>query len=268
MSAFASPLNVAIGIEARREEYSIFAGEPDSYRNGGVLLQRRADCVGLAGVRGLPAGERRQRRPHRRRRVPRPGSERHRASSSPPSRCAASTTRTSAKAFRASSRGATTSRTASRCAPRCRTGSARRRCSSSSSQTTSTNFIGGLPFDVTTFPATDPVAQALGAQELDAEESISFSVGAVLRLGEVDITIDAYRIDIDDRIVLSENLTSAGSAHLPDEPGLHRRRRRPLLHQRRRHRNTRRRPGRELAGRNAAPAASTSRSPRTTTRPT
>ena len=76
-------------------------------------------------------------------------------------------------------------------------------------QTTSTNFIGGLPFDVTTFPATDPIAQALGAQELDAEESIGFSVGAVLRLGEVDITIDAYRIDIDDRIVLSENLTSA-----------------------------------------------------------
>ena len=75
-------------------------------------------------------------------------------------------------------------------------------------QTTSTNFIGGLPFDVTTFPATDPIAQAMGAQELDAEESIDFSVGAVLRLGEVDITIDAYRIDIDDRIVLSENLTS------------------------------------------------------------
>ena len=26
------------GVEARRESYSIFAGEPDSYRNGGVLL--------------------------------------------------------------------------------------------------------------------------------------------------------------------------------------------------------------------------------------
>ena len=37
----------------------------------------------------------------------------------------------------------------------------------------------------------------------------NFSVGAVLRFGELDITIDAYRIDIDDRIVLSENLTSA-----------------------------------------------------------
>ncbi len=38
MASFASPLNIAAGVEARRESYSIFAGEPDSYRNGGVLL--------------------------------------------------------------------------------------------------------------------------------------------------------------------------------------------------------------------------------------
>src|SRR5690606_27039601 len=38
VAAFASPLNVAIGLEARRESYSITAGEPDSYRYGGVLL--------------------------------------------------------------------------------------------------------------------------------------------------------------------------------------------------------------------------------------
>ena len=38
---------------------------------------------------------------------------------------------------------------------------------------------------------------------------MNYSLGAVLRLGELDVTIDAYRIDIDDRIVLSENLTQA-----------------------------------------------------------
>ena len=38
--------------------------------------------------------------------------------------------------------------------------------------TTSTNFIGGVPFDITTFPVTDPVAVALGAKPLDAEESV------------------------------------------------------------------------------------------------
>ena len=134
VGAFSSPLNVAVGVEARREEYSIFAGEPDSYRNGGVLLERPADCVGLAGVRGLPAGERGQRRPHRRRRVRRPGSERHRE-----------VPRIGRGARRAllglrrervgQARGALRLHaTASRCAPRCRTASARRRCSSSSSR--------------------------------------------------------------------------------------------------------------------------------------
>jgi iron complex outermembrane receptor protein len=73
--------------------------------------------------------------------------------------------------------------------------------------TTSTNFINGVPFDITTFPATDPIAKALGAQPLDAEESVNYSVGAVMQFGQVSITVDAYRIDIDDRIVLSENLT-------------------------------------------------------------
>ncbi|HEU0224809.1 MAG TPA: TonB-dependent receptor plug domain-containing protein, partial [Steroidobacteraceae bacterium] len=38
VGGLASPLNVAVGLEARRESYSITAGEPDSYRNGGVLL--------------------------------------------------------------------------------------------------------------------------------------------------------------------------------------------------------------------------------------
>ena len=33
--------------------------------------------------------------------------------------------------------------------------------------TTSTNFINGVPFEITTFPVTDPVAVALGAQPLD-----------------------------------------------------------------------------------------------------
>ncbi len=74
--------------------------------------------------------------------------------------------------------------------------------------TTSTNFIGGVPFDIATFPVNNPAAIALGAKPLDAEESLNYSLGAVARLGGLTITVDAYRIDIDNRIVLSENLTS------------------------------------------------------------
>jgi len=74
---------------------------------------------------------------------------------------------------------------------------------------TSTNFIAGVPFEVGTFPATSAIARNLGAKDLDAEESMNYSLGAVFRTGGFEATIDAYRIDIDDRIVLSENLNSA-----------------------------------------------------------
>jgi len=74
---------------------------------------------------------------------------------------------------------------------------------------TSTNFINGVPFDLTTFKPTAPAAVALGAKPLDAEKSTNFSLGAVTKLGRGSLTIDAFHIDIRDRIVLSENLTQA-----------------------------------------------------------
>jgi iron complex outermembrane receptor protein len=79
---------------------------------------------------------------------------------------------------------------------------------------TATNFINGEPFEVGTFPATSEVASTLGAQPLDAEESVNYSLGAVFRIGGFEATIDAYRIDIDNRIVLSENLNTPQVAAL------------------------------------------------------
>ncbi|WP_084420028.1 TonB-dependent receptor plug domain-containing protein [Henriciella litoralis] len=74
--------------------------------------------------------------------------------------------------------------------------------------TTSTNFIDGVPFEVGTFPATSDAAIALGGGQLDAEESISYSLGTVITpTPDWFVTIDAYRIDIDDQIFLSENLS-------------------------------------------------------------
>ncbi len=74
--------------------------------------------------------------------------------------------------------------------------------------TTATNFIGGVPFDVRTFPVGSPIAQALGAEPLDAEESTNFSLGLVVQAASNwQITLDAYHIKIRDRIVLSGNLT-------------------------------------------------------------
>jgi iron complex outermembrane receptor protein len=79
---------------------------------------------------------------------------------------------------------------------------------------TATNFINGIPFEVGTFPATSQTAIVLGAKPLDAEKSNNFSLGTVLRFGNFEATIDAYRIDIEDRIVLSENLNTPQVAAL------------------------------------------------------
>lgn len=55
-----------------------------------------------------------------------------------------------------------------------------------------------------TLPSTDLAAQALGASPLVPEESTNFSAGITLNTDNgLTLTLDAYQIDIDDRIVLS-----------------------------------------------------------------
>lgn len=74
--------------------------------------------------------------------------------------------------------------------------------------TTTTSFISSVPYDVRTFSVSDPVARQLGAEKLKAEKSNNFSLGLLFQPSKVFTTsIDAYQIDIKDRIVLSENLT-------------------------------------------------------------
>ncbi len=73
---------------------------------------------------------------------------------------------------------------------------------------TSAVLIGGSIFEVRTFPVELPVARAFGAQPLKAEKSTNASLGFVAQpLDNLSLTVDLYRIDIDDRVVLSENLT-------------------------------------------------------------
>ena len=68
-------------------------------------------------------------------------------------------------------------------------------------------------FESGTFPATSAVAQALGAEALTAETSLSYGLGLVLQpVDRLYVTIDAYQIDIDDRIVLSSNLLLGNNA--------------------------------------------------------
>jgi len=73
---------------------------------------------------------------------------------------------------------------------------------------TSTNFINGIPFEVRTFPVSNRTAQLLGAKPLTPEKSKNISGGITMQpVPALSVTADYYRIDIADRVVLSENLT-------------------------------------------------------------
>jgi iron complex outermembrane receptor protein len=77
---------------------------------------------------------------------------------------------------------------------------------------TATNFVSGIPFDIKTFPANTPEAAALGASPLKAEKSVNVGFGiAVEPVRSLSLTADYYYIEIDDRIVLSNNFTGAAA---------------------------------------------------------
>jgi len=85
--------------------------------------------------------------------------------------------------------------------------------------TVSTNFslIGGqfVPVEAGTYPIGSPQARALGATDLTREKSVNLTGGVVLTpIDPLEITVDLYRIAIDDRIVLSDNFTGGAIAAL------------------------------------------------------
>lgn len=203
-----SPLNVAAGIEARREKYTIFAGEPDSWRNADPAKASGAQV--FPGFRPSDAGSH----------------DRDAVGAYLDVEANLTAKLLGSAAVRVEDYSDFGSNVSGKVALRydfteafALRGSVQNGFRAPSLQqqffsTTSTNFIGtpAQPFDVRTFPVSDAAAIALGAKPLDAEESVNFSLGAVVNLGAVTITVDAYRIDIEDRIVLSENLGTTNSA--------------------------------------------------------
>ena len=76
-------------------------------------------------------------------------------------------------------------------------------------QAVTSTIVNGVFVERGTFPTTSTAAQALGASPLKAESSTSYSVGLVLQpIDRLYLTVDAYQIDIDDRIILSTNITT------------------------------------------------------------
>jgi iron complex outermembrane receptor protein len=69
----------------------------------------------------------------------------------------------------------------------------------------------GVPVLTGTVPSTSDIGRALGGRPLEPEKSTNLSVGTVIRAGGFDLTVDAYRIHIRDQIGLSENIASSFS---------------------------------------------------------
>lgn len=212
------PVTLAFGGEARRDRYEIVAGEPDSWRNGGARVY---DLSGNITTRPAAAGSQVF-----------PG---FKADSAGKKGDAGVHTRSNVAAYVDVSSdltpqwlvdlaartenysdfgGTTTGKVSSRyqLVP----GLALRGAVSSGFRapslmqeyfsSTATNFIGGVPFDIKTFPVSSPEARVLGASDLKPERSVNVSAGAAFEpVTNLSITADYYSIRITDRIVLSEN---------------------------------------------------------------
>ena len=69
-----------------------------------------------------------------------------------------------------------------------------------------TAFIGGQLTNQGVVPSTSAVAVARGGEQLQPEKSINYSGGAVIEQGPFTFTADYFRIDIDDRVALSQEI--------------------------------------------------------------
>jgi iron complex outermembrane receptor protein len=204
---FAKPANLAVGLEARREGYQINAGEPDSYRTG-----PRTGTGITPGAQGFPGFK--------------PANEVDESRNSVGIYADVENQFTEKFLASAAVRGEHYSDFGSNATGKLSarydftpafalrgtvaTGFRAPSLQQEFFTSTATNFIGTNAVEVGTFPATSPVAQALGAQELDPEKSQNYSLGFVFQAEGFEATIDAYQINIDDRIVLTENISSTG----------------------------------------------------------
>jgi len=218
VSMFAAPLNVAIGAEARRDGYGIIAGEPDSYRDGGVkvLDGPNAGAQPTPGAQVFPGFQ--------------PGDAGDHSRTNYAGYIDFETSPLSKLLLGVAGRtehysdfgSATIGKVSGRLelfpgyAIRGAYNSGFRAPSLGQEffSSTATNFIninGVLTaVEVRTLPVSSGPAKALGAQPLKAEKSENSSLGVALQpLRALSLTADYYHIVIRDRIVLSGNFVGA-----------------------------------------------------------
>tara|TARA_R110002167_G_scaffold45647_1_gene137014 strand:- start:1826 stop:4360 length:2535 start_codon:yes stop_codon:yes gene_type:complete len=80
----------------------------------------------------------------------------------------------------------------------------------------STGVVDSIPVTQGQIPPTNPISQRFGGQELTPEKATNFSIGITSEIGGLDLTLDYYNIQIDDRILNSAtfDITPAIAAEL------------------------------------------------------
>ena len=213
-----APLNVAAGLEARRETYEIRTGQPESYNRGPL----GGNTALSGGAQGFPGFQ------------PSNAIDEDRTAVGVYLDLEAPVTDqlTLAGAVRFEDYSdfgtSTTGKLSARYdftpsfALRGAVSTGFRAPSLQQSYFTSTSSViqNGAVVETGTFPSTSPIATALGGQPLEAETSTNYTLGAVFRFGDFDLTVDAYRIDIEDQIVLSELLAGRNSAGAVTNPAI------------------------------------------------
>lgn len=203
------PLKVAVGLEHREEKYRLIAGEPDSYRNGGVPILDGPAAGGLAtpGAQVFPGF-----RPSDAVSVRRTSNAVYlEAETQLASRLLVDAAVRyedysdfgDTTTYKLSSRLALTKGLALRAS----VGSGFRapHLAQSFFSSTATFFVNAAPVDNRLFPVASPEARLLGATPLKPETTRNFSVGGTFEAGQFSASLDYYRTTIDDRIALSSN---------------------------------------------------------------
>src|SRR5688572_5330917 len=219
VKGFAGALNLAFGAEYRREHYEIQAGEPDSYRDGGAANQFGGPgAIGAQVFPGFrPSNEVNASRDNIAAYVDAEGDVRRWL------RLGAAGRAEQYSDFGSALDGKFTARIQPHPAFAIRgsvsTGFRAPSLAQSFFSSTATNFLnlgqGLVPVESLTLPVASAAAHVLGAVALKPEQARNVTGGLVITpMTSLDITIDYYRIEIDDRIVLSGNFTAPPIAAL------------------------------------------------------
>ena len=212
----AGPLNVAFGLEARKETFQINAGEPASYARGTVSPSLAFGSRGFTGF--TPSNEVDVDRDAVGVYLDLEGKLTEKLTGSAAIRYEDYSDFGTNTSWKLSGRYDFTDAFALRGAASTgfRAPSLQQQYFTSTSILYINQNVGGVttavPFETGTFPSISTTGRALGGKALEPEKSENFSLGAVYQKGRFELTVDAYRIDVDNRIVLSETLTGSATA--------------------------------------------------------